>query len=52
MEESNTGEQLLCKLLNVGAGEWNEAVRFQEVEDALAVERGDDTDMVPKVEAV
>jgi hypothetical protein len=47
-----TSEQLLGEFLNVGAGERDKGVRLEEVEDALAIEIGDDANMIPEVEAV
>lgn len=52
VEEGNAGEKLLGELLDVGAGERDEAIRFEEVKHALPVEIGDNADMVPEVEAV
>lgn len=52
VEESNTGEELLGKLLDVGAGERNKAVGLEEVKDTLSVEIGDNADVVPEVEAI
>jgi hypothetical protein len=52
VEESDAGEELLCKLLDVGAGEWDKAVGLEEVKDTLSVEIGDDADVIPEVEAI
>jgi hypothetical protein len=38
--------------LNVRAWEWGEVVGLQEVEYALAIEIGDDADVIAKVEAL
>lgn len=45
-------EELFRKLLDMRTGKGNKAIGFEKVEDALAVEIGDDADMVPKVKAV
>lgn len=52
VQEGDTGEELLCKLLDMRAWEGDEAVALEEVEHALAVEVGDDADVVAEVEAV
>ena len=52
VEEGNAGEELLGKLLDVRAWEGYKLIRLEEIENALPVEIGDDTDVVPKVEAV
>ena len=52
MQKRDTGEQLLCKFLDVGAGKRNEAVGLEKVKHTLAVEVGDDADVVSEVEAV
>jgi hypothetical protein len=43
---------LARKELDVRAGEWREAVPLQKVEHALAIEVGDNADVIPEVEAV
>lgn len=48
----NAGEQLLCKMLDLAAGERHKIIALQKVEDALPEQVGDDADMVPKVEAL
>ena len=45
-------QELPGKALYLTTGEWYELVAFEEVEDTLAKEIGDDADVVPKVEAV
>lgn len=40
------------KLLNLTAGKWNETIAFEEVENALAKQIGDDADMVAEIKAV
>jgi hypothetical protein len=52
VQEGDTGEQLLCELLDVRAWEWDEAIRLEEVEDALSIEVRDNADVVSEVEAV
>ena len=52
MEEGNAGEELFRKLLDVRAGEWDKAVRLEEVKHTLSIEIGDDADVVPEVEAI
>ena len=54
-EKIHTGdarEQLAGKELDVRIREWRETIALQKVEHALAVEVGDDADVVPEVEAV
>jgi hypothetical protein len=41
------GEQL-----DVGAGKWREAVRLQEIKDALSKEIGNNADVIAKVETM
>jgi hypothetical protein len=52
VQKGDTGKELLRKLLNVGAREWHKAIRFKKIEHALAVQIGDNADVVPEVEAV
>lgn len=52
VQEGNTGEQLLRKLLDVRTGEGHEAVALEEVEDALPVQICHDADVVSEIEAV
>lgn len=48
----NAGEELLGKLLNVRAREWNEAVGLEKVKHALSIEVSHDADVVPEIKAI
>ena len=48
----HTGQELTSEQLNVRIREWGEAVCLQEIKDALAVEVGDDANVISKVEAM
>ena len=52
VQKGNTGEQLLGKLLDVGAGKRHKAVGLEKVKHTVAVEISNDADVVPVVEAV
>lgn len=39
-------------MLNLTAGKWNETIAFEEVENALTKQIGDDADMVAEIKAV
>jgi hypothetical protein len=43
---------LAGKLLDLTAGKWDEAIAFEEVENALAKQIGDNADMVAEIKAV
>ncbi len=49
---SHARKQLPCKTLYLTAWKGHKCVRLQEVEHALSQKVRDDTDMVPKVEAI
>jgi hypothetical protein len=52
VKEGNAGKELFSELLDVRAGEWDKAVGLEKVKHALAIEVGDNADMVPEVEAI
>lgn len=39
-------------MLDLTAGKWDEAIAFEEVENALAKQIGDNADMVAEIKAV
>lgn len=45
-------QELPGKALYLATREWNKLIAFEEVEDTLAKEIGNDADVVPKVEAI
>jgi len=49
---SNAGEKLMRKSLDMSTGERHKLVRLEKVKHALAVQVGDNADVVPKVEAI
>lgn len=48
----DTSKELTSKLLNVAARKWDELIAFEEIEDALAKQVGDDADVVSEIERV